>query len=145
MEVRRFDQQDTDICVEIWYEASIIAHDFIPKEVWESHKDDLRNNYLQISETWVAEEEGQVIGFISLMDHYIGGLFVAPAKQGIGVGTHLIQRAQKEKGNLTVGVYRKNAPGISFYRKNGFIEIDEELQPETSEIVVNMSCKRLGD
>lgn len=145
MEIRRFEQHDTETCVEIWYEASILAHDFISKEVWESHKADLRNTYLQISETWVAEEEDQVVGFISLMDHYIGGLFVAPEKQGRGAGTQLIQQAKKEKEHLTVGVYRKNAQGRSFYRKNGFIEVDEELQPETGEIVINMSYKMLGD
>jgi len=82
MIIRKFEQPETEELIEIWYNASVIAHSFIPKEIWESHKEELRNKYLPIAETWVAEENGILIGFISLLGNYIGGLFVAPTKQG---------------------------------------------------------------
>lgn len=144
MNIRRFEPQDRNPVIEIWYKASIIAHDFIPKEIWETERTTIRDKYLPVAETWVAEKEGKVIGFISLVDHYIGGLFVEPSRQGMGAGTRLIQRAQEEKGHLTVGVYSKNSPARGFYRKHGFRKINEELQPETGEIVINKAWKQAG-
>lgn len=138
MIIRKFEHSDTEEIVEIWYKASVIAHSFIPKEMWESHKEELRNKYLPVAETLVAEEGGSLIGFISLLENYIGGLFVAPTKQGVGVGTKLIEQARLEKGQLNVGVYDKNIDAKRFYTKNGFIYMNEEVQPETGEIMINM-------
>lgn len=73
MKIRKFEHSDTEELVTIWYNASVIAHCFIPNEMWESHKEELRNKYLPIAETWVAEESGILIGFISLLGNYIGG------------------------------------------------------------------------
>ncbi|CDX01440.1 Acetyltransferase, GNAT [Desulfitobacterium hafniense] len=145
IKIRKFEPKDRDSIVEIWYKASIIAHDFIPKEIWEAEKTTIRDQYLPLAETWVAEEEGKVIGFISLLDQYIGGLFVEPSQQGKGAGTQLIQRAQEEKGHLTVGVYSKNSAARGFYRKHGFRKTNEELQTETGEIVINKAWKQAGD
>jgi putative acetyltransferase len=139
MIIRKFEHSDTEELVKIWYNASVIAHSFIDKEMWESHKEELRNKYLPIAETWVAEESGSLIGFISLLENYVGGLFVAPTKQGLGVGTKLIEQARLEKGHLNVGVYDKNIDARRFYTKNGFTYISEEVQPETGEIVINMA------
>ncbi len=107
--------------------------------MWESHKVELKNKYLLIAETRVAEESGILIGFISFLDNYIGGLFVATTKQGKGVGTKLIEQARLEKGHLNVSVYDKNINARRFYTKNGFRCISKEVQPETGEIVINMA------
>ncbi len=141
MILRQFRDTDTEGLVEIWYNASIIAHSFIPKEMWESHKDDLRSKYLPQAETWVAEENGNLMGFISLLGNYIGGLFVAPAKQGLGIGTHLIGQGKEVKKQLYVGVYSKNNSARRFYKKNGFLYVSQEVQPETGEIVINMALE----
>jgi ribosomal protein S18 acetylase RimI-like enzyme len=138
MIIRKFEHRDTEEVVEIWYNASVIAHSFIPKEMWESHKKELRNTYLPIAETWVAEENENLVGFISLLRNYIGGLFIAPKNQGVGVGTKLLEQARVEKGHLSVGVYHKNNQARKFYTKNGFKYLNEEVQPETGEIVINM-------
>jgi len=139
MIIRKFEHSDTEKIVEIWYNASVIAHSFIPREMWESHKIELKNKYLPIAETRVAEESGILIGFISLLDNFIGGLFVATTKQGKGVGTKLIEQARLEKGHLNVSVYDKNINARRFYTKNGFRCISKEVQPETGEIVINMA------
>lgn len=138
MIIREFRYTDTDKLVEIWYEASVIAHSFINRALWEAHKEELRTKYLPGAETWVAEEGGDLLGFLSLMGNYIGGLFVAPGKQGAGIGTKLIEQAKKEKGSLKVGVYKKNIAAQKFYVKKGFKYLNEEIQRETGEIVINM-------
>lgn len=138
MIIRKFEHPDTEEIIEIWYNVSVVAHSFIPKEMWESHKDELSNKYLPITETWVAEENGNLIGFISLLGNYIGALFVTLKEQGKGVGTKLIEQARQEKEHLNVGVYSKNVSARRFYKKNGFTYLSEEVQPETGEVVINL-------
>lgn len=141
MIIRNFKHSDTEEIIEIWYKVSLIAHSFIPKETWESYKDELRNKYLPIVETWVAEENGNLIGFISILGNYIGALFITPKEQGKGVGTKLIEQARREKRHLNIGVYSKNIDAIKFYKKNGFIYLNKEVQPETGEVVINMALE----
>ncbi|MDR3586361.1 MAG: GNAT family N-acetyltransferase [Desulfosporosinus sp.] len=73
------------------------------------------------------------------MLHSEFGLFVAPTKQGLGVGTKLIEQARLEKVHLNVGVYYKNIDARRFYTRNGFTHLSEEVQLETGEIVINMT------
>lgn len=142
MRIRQYKDTDTEKLIEIWYNASVIAHSFIPPEMWESHKDDLRNKYFPQAETWVAEENGDLLGFISLMGSYIGGLFVNPAKQRVGIGTKLFEQVNKRKGQLYVGVYSKNSNARRFYLKHGFKYVNQEVQPETGEIVINLALEQ---
>ncbi|AGA68235.1 acetyltransferase (GNAT) family protein [Desulfitobacterium dichloroeliminans LMG P-21439] len=138
MIIRKFEYLDTEEIIEIWYNVSVLAHSFISKEVWDSYKSELRNKYLPAAETWVAEESGNLIGFISLLENFIGALFVIPTKQGKGVGTKLTELAKQEKEHLNVGVYNKNIDAKRFYIKSGFTYLGEEVQQETGELVINM-------
>ena len=46
MIIRKFKTDDTEGLTEIWYNVSITAHSFIPSEMWDAHKEELRNKYL---------------------------------------------------------------------------------------------------
>lgn len=138
MIIRQFKSTDTKKLVDIWYNASIIAHSFVSSKIWASHKDELRNKYLPAAKTYVAEENGELVGFISLIDSYIGGLFIAPTKQGRGIGTRLIEQVKIENKQLRVGVFNKNEGARRFYERNGFKYLSEEVQMETREIVITM-------
>lgn len=108
----------------------------------QAQRTDIREKYLPIAQTWVAEDEGNICGFISLLDNYIGGLFIHPNYQGRGIGAALINKASAEKSTLTVGVYAKNENARKFYEKVGFSFVDQELQEETGEIVLNMALDK---
>ncbi|AET69044.1 acetyltransferase [Desulfosporosinus orientis DSM 765] len=138
MLIRKFQVSDTEELVDIWYKASVIAHSFISAEMWEAHRDEVRNKYLPQSETWVAEEHGSLCGFIAKQGNYIGGLFIAPAQQGRGIGTTLMNQVKKDEETLQVGVYEKNLKAQKFYLKNGFTYSDTEIQEVTGEVVINM-------
>ena len=138
MNIRKFVTEDTEKVVEVWLEACRSAHWFIEDELLRSLKEEVRNKYIPMAETWVAEEHGEVIGFISLIDNYIGALFVHPRHQGKGTGTSLIKKASSIKSELAVGVYEKNQGAQKFYKDHDFIETGSEIQPETSEKVINM-------
>ncbi len=138
MDIRNYNNEDQEKILEIWYEASKIAHSFLNDELLQAQKIQIKEKYLPIAETWVAEDMGCIWGFVSLLDNYVGGLFIHPRYQGKGVGTALINKASTKKGSLTVGVYEKNKSAKKFYEKVGFSFIDQEIQTETGEVILNM-------
>ncbi|MGL5469815.1 MAG: hypothetical protein ACRDCT_16780, partial [Shewanella sp.] len=50
---------DLDAAVELWYQASVQAHDFIPAAFWHAQRAAMRDIYLTASQSWVYEEDGQ--------------------------------------------------------------------------------------
>ncbi|WRS26433.1 GNAT family N-acetyltransferase [Oscillospiraceae bacterium MB08-C2-2] len=64
----------------------------------------------------VYEQDGKVRGFLGIADgSYIAGLFVAKAHQGQGIGEALLSACKKRLPSLTLDVYTRNRPAISFY------------------------------
>ena len=138
MKIRKYKAEDMERLLEIWLESSSIAHDFLGLDQLKEQKNLIRDTYLPMAETWVVEEDGEIQGFISLLDHYVGGLFLHPDQQGLGIGRRLIEKAFQEKGFLTVGVYEKNLAARKFYERMGFLYENEEVQEETGEVVLNL-------
>lgn len=107
----------------IWLDASVLVHSFIGKSRLLEQRTLIETVYLPNAETWVACRSGEPVGFISLLDSDVGGLFVAPHLQGHGVGHALIAHALKLKGELMLEVYTDNAQAYSFYKALGFKEL----------------------
>lgn len=86
--IERLKEEQIDAVMEIWLSANIQAHDFINKSYWLSNYQKVKEEFLPVSETYVFVQEGQVRGFISILNgDYIGGLFVAPFCQRQGIGS----------------------------------------------------------
>lgn len=107
----------------IWFDASLKAHPFIGEPRLLEQRRLIEEEYLPKAETWVACVSGEAIGFISLLDRFIGGIFIAPDKQGMGAGRKLISHALARKGALSLEVYTANEQAVHFYTSLGFKEI----------------------
>lgn len=136
--IRRYRETDQEVVLRIWYKESLDSHSFIPAKFWADHLESLKQKYLPEAETFVAERDDQILGFISLMGNYIGALFVDKLSQGQGIGNELVAFALKLKGNLFVDVYKQNNMARDFYVKNGFDEKREKIQPETGHALITM-------
>lgn len=124
IDIRPFDAAaDTQILSRIWLDASLLAHPFIGTQRLREQQRLIEDTYLPLSETFVAAQAGDPVGFISLLDSFIGGLFVAPAQQGKGIGRRLIAHALDLKGELSLEVYTANEQAMRFYRSLGFLEV----------------------
>lgn len=121
---------DLETLSAIWFDASLLAHGFIGESRLRDQRIRVETVYLPNAETWVACRSGVPVGFISLMDSFIGGLFVAPDCQGQGIGRALIAQALALKGGLTLEVYTQNAQAVAFYRALGFTELSRRAMDD---------------
>lgn len=139
LSIRAYDEAtDLQTLSAIWFDASLLAHAFLGEARLREQRALIETIYLPTAETWVACHRGETVGFISLLDTFIGGLFVAPQRQGLGAGRALVQHALSLKGELSLEVYTANDQALGFYRSLGFEEIsrrpvdDEGLPFENS-------------
>lgn len=122
-EIRPYAPEDTERLLAIWYDASRVGHPFFTEEQLSEQKRLVRDIYLPQAGNWVATKAGAPVGFIGLIDNFIGGLFVDPVRHGNGAGRRLIQHAAGRKGMLELEVYALNRKADGFYRHLGFREI----------------------
>jgi putative acetyltransferase len=140
--IRKHQESDLEDILNIWYQASTLAHPFLDDAFVEKVKKDMREIYIPGSETWVYEDKGKVIGFIGMMGNEIGGLFVLPNHHSKGVGRHLVEFIRESHEELEVEVFRKNKIGRSFYDKYGFKIFKEFIHEESGQEVLRMKLTR---
>lgn len=122
--IRPFDAAtDLKKLSDTWFEASMKAHRFIGQTRLIEQRRLIEVEYLPRAETSVACLHGEAVGFISLLGSFIGGIFIAPDRQGLGVGRKLIADALAQKGELSLEVYTENEQAVRFYKKIGFLEV----------------------
>jgi len=133
MMIRQAKQEETREIVDIWLEASRLAHDFIPYEFWGSRAGEMETIYLPSAENYVVESEGELAGFLSLADNYLAALFIRPTQQGRGYGRQLLDFAKSRRDSLTLCVYAKNSRAVKFYQAAGFQIVEERMEPLAGE------------
>lgn len=136
--IRTYRETDLEEMVRIWYDASVIAHPFMLASFWASHKSVMKEKYLPLAENYVFEQEGKVMGFISLVGEKVCALFITPEAQERGTGKALLEYAKVLKGRLSLKVYRDNRRAIIFYEKSGFKAVGKEIDDHTGCVQVLM-------
>lgn len=139
--VREFQRDDLERAAEIWLEANLQAHGFIPRAYWEEQLETVRD-LLPQAELYVWQDGGAIQGFIGLNGDHVEGLFVRPPLQGRGIGKALLDRARDAHGRLTLNVYRKNERAAAFYAREGFQVRGEGVDGNTGEPEYTMVWER---
>ena len=139
--IRKHKPQDLEQIMDIWHRSSTLAHPFLNSKFVEKVEKDMRHLYIPDSETWVFEKDTAIIGFISMIENEIGGLFVLPENHTKGIGTQLVDFVKKEHKDLEVEVFEKNAIGRAFYDKYGFEIIKKYTHEESGNIVLRLKRK----
>lgn len=135
---------DAQKIADLWLEASLQAHGFIPADYWRRMQSSVLKHYLPNTETFVFEDRHQIKGFISIADgKHIGALFVAPKYQNRKIGRKLLKYAQRRYPLLSLNVFVKNLRALYFYQQNGFKIVAEDVEPSTKEPELQM-CWGLG-
>ena len=132
--IRQFKKNDLPAVMQIWLDTNIKAHDFIPKEYWESNYEIVKE-ILPDAEIYVHEDDTAdfIDGFIGLTDNYIAGIFVKEDKQSKGIGKQLLNYVKNIKPNISLSVYQKNTKAVRFYKREQFQIVSENVDDITNE------------
>lgn len=135
MIIRPYGHGDLDAVLDVWYRASLIAHAFLTEDFFEHERREIAERWLPIADTIVADVDGRVGGFLSLVGNEVGAIFVDPDQQGLGVGRALMDEAVASRPFLELDVFEANSIGRRFYDAYGFVPVDRHVnervgQPE---------------
>ncbi|MYU93535.1 N-acetyltransferase [Ligilactobacillus salivarius] len=135
--IREFQISDTQIVMQLWLAGNEDAHSFIAKEYWKANFEEVEKQLLK-ADIFVYDLNGEIKGFIGLMDEYIAGIFVDKAYRSQGIGRQLLEYVKQLHSTLSLNVYQKNEHALRFYRENGFTIVSKQNDEHTGEIEFTM-------
>ncbi|MGX8797283.1 GNAT family N-acetyltransferase [Fusibacter sp. JL298sf-3] len=139
--IRKYETGDLETVMAIWLETNCLAHPFVARSYWTGHFEEVKTQLPQ-AEVYVYEADGEVVGFIGLMDTYIAGIFVRETHWGKGVGRALLETAKAQVDTLTLSVYKANEKAYRFYLKAAFQTVAERPDLEAGAVAVEMVWKK---
>jgi putative acetyltransferase len=129
--IRAFEPADADNLIRVWLASTIPGQSFLPEEHWRAMEPVIREDLVPIADTWVVEEQGELVAFMSLLGSLIGGLFTHPDHQGKGHGRALIEHARERYDPVFVEVFDANEEATGFYRRFGFVDHERRIDEES--------------
>ena len=139
--VRLMAAEEAGTVADIWLEANLDAHGFIPAEYWRGCQSAVREA-IAASEAYVYEGPEGIEGFIGLEGEHIAGLFVRSGSRSRGLGHALLEAARAGRAGLRLSVYEKNAPARRFYEREGFRLAGRGVDGNTGETELAMIWRR---
>ena len=145
LSIRQYTSADLSGVQTSWENASRIAHTFLSEEFLTQERENIKTIYIPNSDTWVAELEGEVVGFLSLMGNEVGAIVLEPRCHGTGIGKALMDKAQAIHGDLEVEVFQANPIGRKFYDRYGFVLMESKHHEETGQTMLRLRFTADGD
>jgi GNAT superfamily N-acetyltransferase len=128
MRIRRATDDDAGAVVDLYLRARRASIPAIPPGV---HTDDEVRTHFAVTvlpgrETWVAEDDGAIVGMLVLDGSWVDHLYVDPGSTGRGVGTELLDHAKAcRRDGLDLWAFQSNAGARRFYERHGFVAVAE--------------------
>ena len=141
LKIRPYQPQDLASLMNAWETASALAHPFVDEVFLSSERRNIPELYLPNADTWVAVVDEKVVGFIALLAHEVGGLFLDPGFHGQGIGRAMMDKAQSLHGALELKVFKQNAIGRRFYEAYGFTQANELTCEQSGEAQLLLKFK----
>ena len=136
--IRKYTASDLQKVLSAWENASNLAHPFLSTDFQDKVRHDIPKLYLPNAETWVAEINGDVVGFIAILGNEIGALFVEPVFHGNGIGKALMDKAIDLYEKVELEVFTANAIGRKFYARYGFEYASEGVHDASGHEVLRL-------
>ena len=139
--IRQYKATDQEQTLTVWFNASIIAHNFLEEDFFDKERKAIMECYFPVTEKWVYEQNSCVIAFIAMLDNEVGAIFVDSDSQGRGVGRALMDHVWQSRDFLELDVFKNNSIGRRFYNRYGFKFVHEHIHEETGQPLLRL---RLG-
>ncbi|HEY8170159.1 MAG TPA: GNAT family N-acetyltransferase [Candidatus Limnocylindria bacterium] len=129
---------DAGIVAKIWLASFGATYSFPPAHSVDQVRAWVAERLLPDTETWIAEERGTAIGFISIGGRSIEQLYLLPEQTGRGIGSMLMTLAKERRPTgLELWTFQVNEGARRFYVRHGFHVAEltdgadnEEQQPD---------------
>ena len=139
--IRAYAPADRDAVLAVWDASVRLAHPFWGPEELAGERVAVRDVFLPSAETWVAERDGVVVGFISLLGDEVGGLFVAPTAHRQGIARALMDHARASRRSLELDVFEDNTLGRVFYDGYGMRVVATRMDQGRGRRVLRMRTR----
>ncbi|MEO6318721.1 MAG: GNAT family N-acetyltransferase [Acidimicrobiales bacterium] len=126
MEIRRAAPEEAPAIADLFWRARLSAVPAIPPSV---HPEDDVHTYVTTvlvpaKDTWVADDDGVVVGFMVLDPGWVDHLYVEPGRTGGGIGRQLLDVAKREHPTgLDLWAFQSNTGARRFYERHGFVAV----------------------
>lgn len=131
--IRKLEEKDVNEVMKIWLKTNIRSHNFISEEYWKNNFNNVKSAILE-ADTYVFEQDNEIVAFVGIVDGYIAGIFVKESMQSKGIGRKLIEYCKLIYPELSLKVYKNNERAIKFYQREKFEIIEESFDEENKEI-----------
>lgn len=135
--IRDFKETDIEQIMKIWLNTNIKVHHFIDSSYWLDSYATVEKMMPQAT-IYVYDFNGQIQGFLGLNGDYIEGIFVDAEYQSKGIGSQLLNYVKDRNNKLLLNVYKRNKRAVSFYLREGFATLTEQIDEETKESDITM-------
>lgn len=136
--IRQYQSSDLESVLDAWEVATRLAHQFMSDDFIAQERINVATIYIPNTDTWVADVDGCVQGFIALIGNEIGAIFLQPDYHGRGIGKALMDKAQELHDDLEVEVFKENSIGRKFYMHYGFKLVEEKFHEPTSQQLLRL-------
>lgn len=136
--IRKFETKDTKRVMQIWLEANLEAHDFVPGGYWLSQYQSVEKQLVQ-ADVYVYEQSEEILGFVGMVDDYLAGIFVDKKCRSIGIGKALLECVKKNYPAFSLNVYQKNKRAADFYLREGLSVVSKGIDEDTAEADYTMA------
>ena len=143
-QLRPYRASDEDAAIELWRRTWQLAYpsiDFAARVAWWRAR--WRNELVPAAQVVVADADGTLSGFVTIdASGYLDQLVVAPEHWGSPLATALVDEAKRlSPAGVTLLVNKDNARAIRFYRRNGFADDGEDVNPTSGRPVLRMAWR----
>lgn len=139
--IRKFEKKDTERIMEIWLEANLEAHDFVPSDYWLSQYQSVQKQLLS-ADIYVYEQDNEIQGFVGMTDDYLAGIFVDKKYRSMGIGKGLLEYVKKIYPAFSLNVYQKNQRAVDFYLREKLTIVSTGADEDTAEADYTMVWKK---
>ena len=135
--IRRATAADADAIAAL-FRRSYGTHDFLP--TLHTPEEDKRffAGVVADMEVWVAEDDGELLGFAALSEKVLEYIYVEPALHRRGIGSALMARAKERRPHgFRLWVFQRSEAARRFYDRHDFTLVrltdgsaNEEREPD---------------
>ena len=142
LKLRNYTAADEEAAIELWrrtWQQAYPRIDFTERVPW--WRERWRNELVPAAKIVVAEMDGILEGFVTVdpKSGYLDQIVVAPEFWGSNVAVMLLDAGKRiSPALLELLVNKDNGRAISFYEKNGFAYVGEDVNPVSGRPVNRM-------